>query len=67
MTTWTNQSNVSTSYFTNPELTYLQTIRLFNTNGITFNGMGKFNTYTTFEDRDQIYTKIVNPETGWAS
>lgn len=67
MTTWTKVSNRTTQYETNQNNTYYGTPTAFNESGVSFNQSGiRFNEwFTTYENRNVIYNKTVDPNYYW--
>lgn len=67
MTTWTKVDDISTTYTVNQNLTYYGQRTNFNQEGITFNQSGvRFNNwFTTYENRNVIYTDNSDVNTNW--
>lgn len=69
MTTWTNKSSIKT-HFTNVDNSTIYGTRTnFNQSGVSFNQLGvKFNNwFTSYENRNVIYTDVENPNYLWNS
>lgn len=67
MTTWTNKSSVTTHYTNVDNSTIYGTRTNFNQSGVSFNQLGvKFNNwFTSYENRNVIYTDVVDPNYQW--